>query len=52
MYPGLCFINDTYGIVTEDKKEELKEILTEEEFLSLWENPKEKKKIRFGFKWF
>lgn len=52
LYPGLCFINDTYGIVTEDKKEELKEILTEEEFLSLWENPKEKKKIRFGFKWF
>ena len=39
-------------ILTEDKKEELKEILTEEEFLSLWENPKEKKKIRFGFKWF
>ncbi|MGN0399182.1 MAG: stage II sporulation protein R [Blautia sp.] len=51
LYPGLCFMNDTYGIVTEEKKEELREVLTEEEFLSLWENPEEKKKIRLGFKW-
>lgn len=52
LYPSLCFIDDTWGIVTEEKKEELKEVLTEEEFRKILENPEEKKKIRIGFKWF
>lgn len=52
LYPGLCFIDDTLGIVTEEKKEELKEVLTEEEFQAILRDPEEKEKVRIGFKWF
>lgn len=52
LYPSLCFIDDTWGIVTGDKKEELKELLTEEEFQRILGNQAEKKKVRIGFKWF
>lgn len=52
LYPSLCFIEDTYGVVTEEKKEDLKSILTTEEFLEILEKPEEKKTIRFRFRWF
>lgn len=52
LYPSLCFIEDTYGVVTEEKKEDLKSVLTTEEFLEILEKPEEKKRIRFGFRWF
>lgn len=52
LYPSLCFIEDTYGVVTEEKKEDLKSILTTEEFLEILEKPEEKKRIRFRFRWF
>ena len=52
LYPSLCFIDDTWGIVSREKKEELREILTEEEFRVVLEDPEEKKKVRIGFKWF
>lgn len=52
LYPSLCFIDDTWGIVTEEKKEALREVLTEEEFQKILGDPEEKKKIRIGFKWF
>ena len=52
LYPSLCFIDDTWGIVSREKKEELREILTEEEFRAVLEDPEEKKKVRIGFKWF
>lgn len=52
LYPSLCFIDDTWGIVTEEKKEDLKEVLTEEEFQKILGDPEKKKKIRIGFKWF
>lgn len=52
LYPSLCFIEDTYGVVTEEKKEDLKSALTTEEFLEILEKPEEKKRIRFGFRWF
>lgn len=52
LYPSLCFIDDVTGIVTEDKKEELREVLTEEEFSYILEDPKEKEKLRIGFRWF
>lgn len=52
LYPGLCFINDSYGIVTDEKIDELKKVLTEEEFLSIWNDPKERKKVRIAWKWF
>lgn len=52
LYPSLCFIEDTYGVVTEEKKENLKSVLTTEEFLEILEKPEEKKTIRFRFRWF
>ena len=52
LYPSLCFIDDTWGIVSREKKEELREILTEEEFRAVLEDPEEKKKVRIEFKWF
>lgn len=52
LYPALCFIDDTYGIVPENKKGELKTVLTEIEFDRIVENPNEKRKVRIGFRWF
>lgn len=52
LYPSLCFIDDTWGIVSQEKKEELREVLTEEEFRAVLKDPEEKKKVRIGFKWF
>ena len=52
LYPSLCFLDDTYGIVTEEKKEDLKEVLTAEEFQEIMGDSREKKKLRFGFRWF
>lgn len=52
LYPSLCFLDDTYGIVTEEKKEDLKEVLTAEEFQEILGGSREKKKLRFGFRWF
>ena len=52
LYPSLCFLDDTYGIVTEVKKEDLKEVLTAEEFQEILGDSREKKKLRFGFRWF
>ena len=52
LYPSLCFLDDTYGIVTEEKKEDLKEVLTAEEFQEILGDSRDKKKLRFGFRWF
>lgn len=52
LYPGLCFINDSYSVISDEKIEELKKVLTEEEFLSIWNDPKERKKVRIAWKWF
>ncbi len=52
LYPSLCFLDDTYGIVTEEKKEDLKEVLTAEEFQEILGDSREKKKLKFGFRWF
>lgn len=52
LYPTLCFVDDTYGIVTEEKKEDLKAVLTDEEFDEILKNPQEKLKVRIGFRWF
>ena len=52
LYPSLCFLDDTYGIVTEEKKEDLKEVLTAEEFQEILGDSREKKKLRCGFRWF
>ena len=52
LYPSLCFLDDTYAVVTEEKKEELQKVLTREEFLEVMQSPQEKKKVRIGFRWF
>lgn len=52
LYPSLCFIDDSHGIVSEEKKEKLQDVLTEEEFLSILTDPKERENVRIGFKWF
>ena len=52
LYPSLCFIDDVTGIVTEEKKEDLREVLTEEEFLYILETPEEREKLQIGFRWF
>lgn len=49
LYPSLCFIDETYGVVTEDKKEELKDVLTEEEFLEILKDPEKKKRCALDF---
>jgi stage II sporulation protein R len=35
MYPPLCFVDETYSIVDENSEEQLKHLLTEEEYDSL-----------------
>ena len=47
LYPSLCFVDTIHGVVPEDSKEELKNVLTEEEYESLfdWE------KSDFRIKW-
>lgn len=52
LYPGLCFINDSYSVISDEKIEELKKVLTEEEFLSIWNDKEERKKVRIAWKWF
>lgn len=48
LYPGLCFLNESYGIVTTDKKAELENVLTDTEFswITDWD------KVHISFKWF
>ena len=45
-YPSLCFIDESHGVVSEEKKEDLKEVLTEEEFLTILNDPKERDKVK------
>lgn len=52
LYPSLCFIEDTYGVVTEEKKGELKTLLTEEEYRKITGNAEEKGRVKIGFRWF
>ncbi len=47
MYPGLCFVDATGGIVAEDGKEELEQILTPEEYRELLLYPEEDTKIEY-----
>lgn len=41
MFPSLCYVDETYDIITEKNKEQFRDILTEEEYNSLLstENP-------------
>lgn len=35
MFPTLCYVDETYDVITEENKEQFKAILTEEEYESL-----------------
>ncbi|MFA9465113.1 MAG: stage II sporulation protein R [Velocimicrobium sp.] len=35
MFPSLCYVDETYEVITEENKEKFKEILTKEEYESL-----------------
>lgn len=52
LYPSLCFLDESHGIVSEEKKEDLKEVLTEEEFLTILNDPEKRNQVKIGFKWF
>ena len=52
LYPSLCFLDESHGIVSEEKKEDLREVLTEEEFLTILNDPEKRHQVKIGFKWF
>ncbi len=49
IYPGLCFLDETYGIVTEEKKKELEGVLTEGTYE--WVTDPEHIRIKFRIDW-
>lgn len=50
LYPNLCFVDSAYGVLEEDQKEMLKEVLTEEEYDSIFNA--DSKDIKISFKLF
>lgn len=50
LFPSLCFVDALHGVVPEESKEELRGILTEEEYESLFQWNKSPAKI--SWKWF
>lgn len=50
MYPPLCFVEGTYSVVPEESKDQLKYILTEEEYEALAKEGKLKVKAKFKLK--
>ena len=52
LYPSLCFLDESHGIVSEEKKEDFREGLTEEEFLTILNDPEKRDQVKIGFKWF
>ncbi len=50
LYPNLCFIDSIHGVLQEEQKEKLQDVLTEEEYESLFDWRKSKFKITG--KWF
>lgn len=49
LYPNLCFVDTAYGVLEEEQKEELKRVLTKEEYESIFTVDSEDIKISFGF---
>lgn len=49
LYPGLCFLDETYAVVTEEKKEELSEILTDDAYE--WVMDSKHIKVKFRIQW-
>lgn len=49
IYPGLCFLDETYAVVSEEKKEELSQMLTEDAYE--WIVDTEHIRPKFRIKW-
>lgn len=47
MYPGLCFVETAGGVVATEGKEELKQILTPEEYAQILVSPPENAEIEY-----
>ncbi len=47
MFPSLCFVDLNSGIVPEDSKEELKNVLSDEEFALISDNSNSTLKFKF-----
>lgn len=56
MFPPLCFVDTTYNVIPESSKQELKYVLTDEEYDALFsekkDKDKEKIKVKVSFKLF
>ena len=53
LFPNLCFVDVVHGVVPEESKQQLENILTEEEYESLFQWDKSPYRIRFRFlDWF
>lgn len=48
MFPPLCFVDATYSVVPNESKSQLKNVLTDDEYTSVF--PQEKHQVRIGFK--
>lgn len=48
LYPNLCFVDAAHAVVPDEEKQELKNVLTEEEYDEIIQNP-DKVKVKFGF---
>lgn len=49
LYPNLCFVDSIHAVVPEEEKQELRHVLTEEEYDSLFDWQEDEYKIRSGF---
>lgn len=47
LYPGLCFVNESYAVVSEESGEKLEKVLSEDTFA--WISQPERRK--WGFRW-
>lgn len=47
MFPPLCFVDSTYSVVPDSSKEELKKVLTDEEYEAVFSNKKVDVKVKF-----
>ena len=50
LYPQLCFVNASYGVVPEASKELLRNVLTQEEYLAILDNRNERLQVEVHFK--
>lgn len=50
VYPSLCFVDGTYAVVSEETKEELKHVLTEEEYAEITNQANKEVEVKYTLK--